>query len=257
MIALFMVYRLIFSLILIASDISVTAHRGSTNFVPENTVASVLEAIALNADFAEIDVQLTKDGEVILLHDANFKRVAGHAARPSTLSYEEIQKFNVGAYMTDAIEFHAPLLKDVIEVCMLSSMKLNIELKDYGHNASLPYKVASIIKEYDFEDRCVVSSYSAKFLKTMKILCPEVKVGLITNSTSLVTYVKNDFVDFFSVNYVSLSPSIVMYVHFRQKEVYCWTPSNRRTIEAAIRTGADNIITNNVALTQLLIVSTQ
>ncbi|MBQ9315138.1 MAG: hypothetical protein IJ220_09170 [Clostridia bacterium] len=254
LITLFIIYRGTFSLLLMSSNIAVTAHRGSTTVAPENTVSSVLEAIALGADYIEIDVQLTKDGEVILLHDTNFKRVAGIMARPSELTYEEILDLNVGAYKTE-LEFHAPLLREVLDVCLLSSTKLNIELKDYRRNARLPYEVVRIIEEYDFLDRCVITSYSQDFLKTVKRLCPKIQVGLITNSSSLTTYIENRFVDFYSINYLSLSPSIVMYIHAKHKEVFCWTPSSRIAIETAIRAGADNIITNNVALAQLLIVS--
>lgn len=251
----FVMYRFIFALILINSNIDVTAHRGNTSVAPENTIASVLEAIAIDSDFVEIDVQLTKDGQVILLHDATFKRVAGVSKRPSEMTYEEVQELNVGLYKTDTFEFKAPLLEDVLDVCKFSSINLNIELKDYGKNRELPIRVVDIIKEYYFCDRCVITSYSQNLLRIVKALCPEIKVGLITKSSSLATYINCQFVDIYSVNYIALSPSIVMYAHFKNKEIYCWTPNNKVAIETAIRAGADNIITDNVTLTRFLIVS--
>lgn len=251
----FVVYRFVFALILMSSNIVVTAHRGSKSVAPENTVASVLEAIAIEADFVEIDVQLTKDDEVILLHDATFKRVAGVSKRPSEMTYEEIQKLNVGLYKTDTFEFQAPLLKDVLDVCKFSTIMLNIELKDYAKNRRLAYKVVEIIKEYDFCDRCVITSYSQELIRIVKDICPEIKVGLISKSSSLATYINCQFVDLYSVNYIALSPSIVMFAHSRNKEIYCWTTNSKVSIETAIRAGADNIITDNVTLTRLLIVS--
>ena len=253
----FLLYRLVFSMILIASNITVTAHRGGTKVAPENTIASILEAVALGADCVEIDVQMTKDGEVILLHDASFQRVAKISKRPRELMYEEVQELNVGAYKGETIEFHAPTLDEVIEVCQLSGMKLNIELKDYSGNDKLPYEVVKIIIEHDFVSNCVISSFSPKFLRIVKELCPEIKVGLITNSNYVTTYMKNNFVDFYSVSYYSLSPSIVMYAHARNKTVSCWTPNSQFAIQTAIRTGSDNIITDNVTLTQVMIVSMQ
>lgn len=256
LITMFIFYRLIFSLILISSNINVMAHRGATNIAPENTIASIMEAVTLGADCSEIDVQLTKDGQVILLHDVTFKRVAGISSRVSELTYEEIQNINVGAYKGEAIEFHAPTLDEVIDVCIITGMKLNIELKNYYNNEILPDEVVRIIKEHDFESNCVISSYSIPFLKRVKELCPEISVGLITSSASLTTYINNyKYVDFFSINYYALSPSIVMYVHARNKKAFCWTPSNHFTIETAIRMGADSIITNNVTLARLKIVS--
>lgn len=259
-ILLFCLYRIVFSLFLMSSNIRVTAHRGSTQLAPENTIASVLEAIALDVDFIEIDVQLSKDSQVFLLHDPSFKRVAKVDKRPRDLTYEEISQLNVGAYKAredaiDLITFSAPLLEDVIKVCILSNVKLNVELKDNGYGEELAEKVVVIIQENDFVERCVVSSYSQRLLRRVKQLEPEIKVGLITNSNAVTTYMKNNFVDFYSVRYVSLSPSIVMYAHSRNKEIHCWTPSTKVAIQAAIHAGADNIITDNVELTKFLIVS--
>lgn len=255
LISLFVLYRGIFSMILMSSNIAVTAHRGGTNVAPENTIAAVLEAAALGADCVEIDVQLNKDGQVILLHDATFKRVAGVRVRPSELTHEEIQTLNVGAYKTEAIEIHAPTLDEVIDVCLVSGLRINIELKNYPGNEELPREVVRIIKEHDFASSCVVSSYSKNFLREVKNLCPELKVGLITSSARLSTYLNCRFVDFYSVSYYALNPSIVLVAHAMHKEVHCWTPSNKFSIEYAIRSGSDNIITNNVTLTRLMIVS--
>lgn len=255
LISLFIIYRGIFSLILMSSNIEITAHRGSTNIAPENTIASVIEAIALDVNSIEIDVQMSKDGEVFLLHDSSFKRTAKVRAYPWSLSYEEIKAINVGAYKTDTVGFYAPLLDEVIKICSLSSVDLNVELKDYGHSQQLPDEVIKIIKENDFIDKCVITSSSKKLLRKVRDIEPSIKIGLITSSTNLATYISNRFVDFYSVSYLALSPSIAVLIHSMQKEIYCWTPNNRIAIESAIRSGVDNIITNNVTLAKFLVVS--
>lgn len=253
-IVIFVVYRVVLSLLLISSNIEITAHRGSTNLAPENTMASVVEAIALNVDYIEIDVQLSKDEQVILLHDATFKRTAGIPLAPYMLTYEEIKELNVGNYKFDTLKFVAPLLEDVIKICKYSC-KLNIELKDYGHSQNLVAKVVELIEGNDFVDNCVITSKSTQLLKQVRNLNPNIKIGLITSSASLSTYVQNKFVDFYSINITALSPSITLYAHSNNKKIYCWTPNNKITIETAIHLGADNIITNNVSLTQILIIS--
>ncbi len=253
-IVIFVTYRVVFSLLLISANIEVTAHRGSTNFAPENTMASVIEAIALNVDYIEVDVQLSKDEQVILLHDSSFKRTAGVSISPSTLTYDEIKYLNVGYYKYDTLKFETPLLEDVIKICKFSC-KLNIELKDYGYSQNLANKVVELIEENDFVENCVITSKSPKLLRQVRSLNPNIKIGLITSSASLSTYIQNKFVDFYSININSLSPSITLYAHSNNKEIHCWTPNTELSIETAIHLGADNIITNNVSLTQLLIIS--
>ena len=95
LIFLFVTYRGLFSILLISADIKITAHRGSTVLSPENSISSVVEALALNVDYIEVDAQLTKDGKVILLHDRTFKRTAGITSKPKDLTYEEMQNINV------------------------------------------------------------------------------------------------------------------------------------------------------------------
>ena len=77
--------------------VKVTAHRGHSAAAPENTRSAVRKAIASGADYAEVDVQLTADGAVVLLHDRDLKRVAGDPRRLSELSSDEVRKLGTAA----------------------------------------------------------------------------------------------------------------------------------------------------------------
>ena len=254
LIFLFVTYRGLFSLLLISSDIKITAHRGSTMLSPENSIPSVIEALALDVDYIEVDVQLTKDGKVILLHDRTFKRTAGIVIEPKDLTYEEMQNINIGYYKSSTFVTSVPLLEDVIKLCKYSC-GLNIELKDYGNNDELPAKVVKLLEDYDYADKCYITSSSSKFLKEVRKLNPNIKIGLITKSTMLSTYIKNNFVDFYSVNYLALSPSITLYARSNNKKLHTWTPSSKIAIETAIRMGANNIITDNITSTKFTIIA--
>ena len=243
--------QLIISSLLNFSTIKVTAHRGSTFISPENTIASILEAITQDIDYIEIDVQLTKDGKVILLHDSTFYRTAGVKIKPSELTYEEIQKINVGNYKSDAFFHSAPLLENVLDICP-KTITLNIELKDYGNNQQLPQKVIAILEEKNCINNVVISSNSISFLRIVNALNPEIKVGLITSSALFSTYNKK-FIDFYSINYNAITPSLVLYIHSLGKQVYCWTPNSKITINYAIYSGVDNIITDRTSLAKILI----
>lgn len=254
LILIFVTYRCLFSILLISSDIKITAHRGSTVLSPENSIPSVIEALALNVDYIEVDAQLTKDGEVILLHDRTFKRTAGIRQRPKDLTYAEMQDINIGYYKSQTFETSVPLLEDVMKLCRYSC-GLNIELKDYGNNEGLPAKVVKLIEDYDYVDNCYITSTSSRFLKEVRSLNPDIKIGLITSSTMLATYINNNFVDFYSVNYMALSPSITLYARSNNKKLHTWTPNSKIAIETAIRMGANNIITDDISSTKFVIIS--
>lgn len=250
----YLLIKIVFNIFLINSNIKITAHRGSKFFSPENTIPSVVEAITLNADFIEIDVQLTKDNKVILLHDRTFGRVGGVDLKPQDLTYDEICNINVGAYKSNLVFVKAPLLEDVIDVCKLLNAKLLIELK-YYEDDTLPSEVVRIIRENDYIDYCYVQSFSLKMIKQVKEEEPRIKVGLLTYSPSLITYSQNSFVDFFSIHYLSITPQIELYLKSKNKELFCYTPSSEPELAIALNTGAINIITNDVELAKLIILA--
>src|SRR5262245_66119900 len=82
--------------------VQVTAHRGHARAAPENTLSAMRKAIESGADYAEMDVHLTADGEVVLLHDRDLKRVAGVSRRLDELSFAEVRRLDVGSWFGPA-----------------------------------------------------------------------------------------------------------------------------------------------------------
>src|SRR5262249_2835558 len=112
--------------------VKVTAQRGHARAAPENTLSAVRAAIASGADYAEVDVQQTADGVVVLLHDRDLKRVAGVSRRLDELSYDEVRRLDVGSWFSPAFAGErVPTLVEVIDLCR-GRIRLNIELKFFG-----------------------------------------------------------------------------------------------------------------------------
>ena len=113
-------------------ETQITAHRGSSLAAPENTLSAVQAAIDDLADSVEIDVQLSRDGVVVLGHDASLKRVAGVNRPISALNWDELQKLDVGAWFSgDFAGERIPALEEVLELCK-GKINLTIELKNVG-----------------------------------------------------------------------------------------------------------------------------
>ena len=166
--------------------IVVVAHRGYARRAPENTLSAFRAAIDVGADFAELDVQETADGVVVVLHDRDLMRLAGDPRQISKLTLAEARKLDLGRRA--APEFAGERICTLAEVIALARgrIKLQIELKYYGKDRGLARKVADLIGHEHFEDECEVTSLDAEGLMLAKEANPRLKV------VALVTYALGD-----------------------------------------------------------------
>lgn len=226
--------------------VEITAHRGSSKRAPENTMAAIEAAMEEMADYSEIDVQLTKDGQVVVCHDLNAKRVAGVNRRIGKMTLDEVEALDVGSsfgkeYKGEKI----PTLEEVLKACK-GRMNLNIELKNIGSHTDLPEKTAQLISEYHMEDQCVISSVRLSYLKEIKEINPELKTGYIL-AAAYGYYYENDDIDFISIRSSFVTKKMVEAAHENGKAVHVWTVNKKSELEEMKRLGVDNIITDDPA----------
>lgn len=138
--------------------IEITAHRGSSEKAPENSLSAIRQAIDDRADYAEIDVQETADGVIVVIYDSDLMRVTGVNRKLWDISYDEIKGMDAGSWFsTEFAGEPIPTLQQVIDL-VGDRFKLNIELKLYGHGQKLARRVVDIIEANRFEERCVITS---------------------------------------------------------------------------------------------------
>lgn len=231
---------------------AVTAHRGGARMAPENTMSAMKYAVEALADVAEIDVQETKDGEIVLLHDTNLKRTTGFNSNIWDLTYDQVNQLDAGAKFNKKYRGEqVPTLEQIIKYCK-GKIKLNIEVKYNGHNKGIVKKVVKIIEDNDFVNDCVVTSMNYKFLKQVKQENPDIKTGYTLRMTygdlSELTYA-----DFFSVKHTYISGQFVEEVHKLGKEVYAWTLNYQGDMQRMVNLNVDNIITDEPELVRKVI----
>ncbi len=159
--------------------VQVTAHRGHSLAAPENTLSAIRKAIESGADYAEIDVQQTADGVLVLLHDSDLKRVAGVSRRLDALSYDEVRKLDVGSWFDPSFAGErVPTLAEAIDLAR-GRIKLNVELKLQGPDRQLGQAAARLVHEKDFESDCLVTSFNYDLLLEMKRRHPRLQTGVI------------------------------------------------------------------------------
>lgn len=228
----------------LTADTEITAHRGGAWKAPENTISALQYTIDSGADYAEVDVQETKDGELILLHDDSFKRTAGVKKNVWDMTLKQVEKLDVGASFHKKFRGEKiPEFTEVLKFCK-GRLDLNIEIKYNGKNKGIVNKVVREIKENHFEEYCVVTSMNYQFLKQIKKIAPEIRTGYIMTMTYGGVQ-GMEAADFFSVKHTYVDEKFVTQAHALGKEVHVWTVNYKGDAKRMLDIGADNIITDD------------
>lgn len=232
----------------IAADFNenyITAHRGNNYNTPENSISGINSSILEGADYIEIDLQLSKDKEVILLHDKNFKRTGNNMNEPKDLELNEIKKINIGkTFDRNYKDEFIPSLDEVLKKT-IGKIKYNLELKPYdGDIKTLVSKTIELVKKYNQEENVIITSLYKDCLDEVKKIDQNIKTGYIT--VILGNEIGNiENIDVLCVEESALTEEKVAKIHLKGKEVFAWTINEKEDIDRMLRFQVDNIITDN------------
>lgn len=223
--------------------VAVTAHRGGTRRSIENTLAAIEEAIDVGAQFAEIDVQMSRDEVLVVTHDSDFSRQAGVAKKVWELTYDEIRKIRLtSAGSPEIAADHAPTFDELLAAAR-GRIRLNVELKYYGdHQRRLAERVVAAVRAQGMSDRVVIQSLHYAGLEEVRRLAPEIPIGYLFSVNAREP--KRLDVDFLSVQISRVNGPFINAAHRRKQEVHVWTVDRPGDIERLLDLGADNLITN-------------
>ncbi|MBQ9957228.1 MAG: glycerophosphoryl diester phosphodiesterase membrane domain-containing protein [Ruminococcus sp.] len=223
----------------------ITAHRGFSDIAPENTIYAFQSAVDAGADYIELDVQQSADGQLVVIHDKTLDRTTNGTGAVSSYTYEELSKLDCNDKF-DADSFPESRIMLLSEVLAFADndILLNIEIKKTGEEIDTARKTAELVMEYGLEDSCYVTSFSYYALRAVKKACPEIKTGIISSSATATVYSALTDIDAVSLNYSFVNKSIVNTAHKNGKTVFVWTVNSEEDIERMVSVGADNIITD-------------
>ena len=227
-------------------DVLVIAHRGAVGRAPENTLASMRAAIEDGADFVEIDVQETADGEVVVIHDRDFMKIGGVNLKVWNASFSEARAIDIGSGFGP--EFHAeriPTLTEVLEL-VKGAGRVAIELKYYGHDERLEERVVGLVEEAEMASDVVIMSLKQQGIQKIRELRPAWTIGLLT-ATAIGDLTRID-VDFLAVHGGLATPRFVNRAHAAGKDVYVWTVNDPVHMSRMVSRGVDGLITDEPAL---------
>jgi len=222
-------------------ELSVTAHRGGTRLGPENSLTTLRRATSMGVPWAEIDVQLTADGAVVVVHDEDIARITGVHRLVSDCTLTELRAIS-GEGGREPIA----TLEECIAV-VRGRTRLNIELKDYGRSQELPARVVAILREKDFVNGARICSFSPELLHSVRALEPQLGVGYILAQDEGVFPRKGEAA-FLSASYKVVTPWLLWRARGRGLEVHAWTVNEKRRMLHLLALGVDNLITDDPVL---------
>jgi glycerophosphoryl diester phosphodiesterase len=228
------------------NDILIIGHRGASAISPANTLKAFKKAIELKADYVEFDIHITKDEEIVIIHDSDTYNTTGVNGLVKDMTLEQLKQLNAG----DGEKI--PTLKELISIAN-NKIGLQIEIKA----TNLLEKLIDILKKENLLKTPIISSFMIDELLKLKQLKPELKVGLLTSvelrkpkllMRKIDKIAKNDF---FSIHpyYSNTNKEVVDYAHDLGLKVIVWTVNDKNNIENLIEIGVDGIITDDISLT--------
>ena len=226
--------------------VEVIAHRGAAAARPENTMAAIERGIEDGADWIEIDVQETADGEVVVFHDSDFMRLAHVDRKIWEVTAAELRDIDLGSWFDPAYAGErAPTLRDALAAAR-GRTKLVIELKYYGHDQELEARVAALVDEFGMADQVALMSLSYPAIQKARAMRPDLRNGVLA-ATAVGDLAGLD-TDFLAVNVGLASPKLIRAAHAAGKDVYVWTVNDPLTMSRLISQGVDGLITDEPAV---------
>ena len=238
------------------------AHRGGAAYAPENTMAAFMNGFELKADFIELDVAMTKDGVLIVIHDDTVDRTTNGTGKVVDLTYDYIRTLDAGSWFSP--EFageHVPTLGEVLDA-FRGKIGILIEIKDPKVYPGIEQKVADELTSRNMDKpengKIIVQSFDWNSVKTFHDILPEVPVGVLTflandvtparlaEATTYADYV-NPFLGDpqFPPYVVRVTPEVIDLVHEYGMGIMVWTVDTRADIAWLVKSQVDGIITDN------------
>ncbi|HKN13428.1 MAG TPA: glycerophosphodiester phosphodiesterase family protein [Candidatus Binatus sp.] len=219
------------------------AHRGASGTFPENTLSAFRAAIDAGADMCELDVQLSRDGGVVVIHDETVERTTDGKGEVAELTLEELKRLDAGAkFKGGALTGERISTLDEVFAVTSGRCGLNIELKAGG----LEHQVAQIMQARNAFSDSIVSSFDWEYLKKIQQLHFNIRVGLLAEEKPVDLMMNAVAMRAHAINprWDMVTADLCKAAHERDLRVYTWTVDADARMRALVECGVDGIMTN-------------
>lgn len=229
------------------------AHRGASAYAPENTLEAFDLAVKMGADGVELDVHMTKDGELVVAHDEEIGRVSSGFGLIKNMTTSELKKYRFNRTHPEYQDATIPTLREVYELLKPTGLQINTELKTsrirYEH---MEEKCVKLADELGMSDRVLYSSFNTASLRLLKHIDPNARVGLLRTPIGKINDRKVvdpwDLAHLLSIDAIHPHFSeLLLYneadkAHAKGMRVNVWTVNEEEDMRKCLEAGADMLI---------------
>ncbi|NIK78023.1 glycerophosphoryl diester phosphodiesterase [Paenibacillus castaneae] len=252
----------------------IIAHRGASGHAPENTMAAFEEAERLGAEFIEFDIQMSKDGKLVVIHDDTVDRTTNYKGNVDSYTLEELQEMDASSGSgsvsgSDAKEETLLSFQEVMDR-FVGKMGMLVEIKDSPNYPGIEEKVAEIVRQYELQQDhtsfgeagglrsieefknstgLIIQSYSFESTHRIHTLLPNIPiVALIQEDQHPLSDetldVLTSYVTYINYPHNLLDEEIIRKIHARNRKVMAWTIQTDQEWERVKKLGVDGVVTD-------------
>ncbi len=225
----------------------VLAHRGASGYAPENTLPAFQKAIEQGADGFELDVQMTKDGEIVVIHDETIDRTSDGKGWVKDYTLAELRKFNYNKTHPEYEHADIPTMREVFELVKPTNLVINIEIKTGIVFYPIEEKLLALTKEFGMEERVFYSSFNHYTVKKIHELDPSTVVGFLyaDGPIDMPAYGEKHGVNALHPALYNLQyPGFVEECKKRGLKLHVWTVNEEKYVKMCMDAQTDSVITN-------------
>ena len=252
------------------------AHRGARSLAPENTLAAARKGLDVGADMWELDIQMTADGELIVIHDSTLKRTSNvrdvFPSRNPWLVHEfrldEIRLLDFGSWfkkqdpfgqiaagmvaesdLASYVQQQAPTLGEALTFTLEHGWSVNLEIKDLSGNpdpGQVVKKVLALVEDLDMVDSVLISSYNQDYRAQIRKAHPHIATGVLVSKPHPhpETLLRQLGAQAYHPRLSAFRPADVALLHRQDCRVHIWNVNARKTMQRLVRAGVDGIFTD-------------
>lgn len=230
----------------------IIAHRGYSSVFPENTLPAFSGAVDIGADMIELDVQLSRDGTVVVYHDNDLSRT-GTQGRVLDYSLEELRRLDVGgAFLAEYAGTGMPTLTEVLELAADTEVDIYLELKDIGDVPGFEEAVLACTENARMTDRCIFASFNASYLERLRELSDSIEILYIAAEYD-AALARELGPEYWGLHKQCISQEIIEDIHGLGSEVYVWTVDEPQELVRGRELGVDGIVTNRPGIAKICV----
>jgi glycerophosphoryl diester phosphodiesterase len=229
------------------------AHRGASGDFPENTLRAFDAAIEAGAAMCELDVQITADGVLVVIHDETLDRTTNREGKVEMIHMAELQRLDAGSWRGPQFaDERVPTLREVLDR-VKGRCDLNVELKAEGIAAS----VCELIRERHAEESTLVSSFDWQAIAEVRQVAPKIKTALLADRRAGLALEMASSMRVAAINpkHDLVDRDLCVEAHRQGLKVYTWTVDDSTEMMRLIEAGVDGIMTNYPARLRALMES--